>query len=272
MRNLRAKYFILITLTMTLMVCLWLLSKDRMNTGLQDTELAEMPLGWKRKGVTRKERKKTAADKKIYVMAWRYSGQQAAGIQGLASLQCWAGHSGVPMEVVEPVVRRSELTSTFKPDATDSMRLADYFDLRYLNHMSRRAGYAQVIARREFLKKAPKLVIFVRSEVRDSEGGVVWSSSADSTQCYTEGRQNQVMRHALTELQTLGYCVVKVVITEAGKLSHSKMMDILGEWRHTSVPLEGPHGTRAKLQRDWQWKCTVSLLPQPKTAPGCAEI
>lgn len=187
MRNLRAKYFILITLSMTLIVSLWLLSIK--HAVLQDTETAT-PLGWERKEVTRKERKN--AGKKIYVMAWRYSGQQAAGIQGLASLQCWAGQTGLPMEVVEPIMRHSELTST---NATDSTRLADYFDLRYLNYMSRRAGYAQVTTRREFLKKAPKVVIFVRSEVHDSEGRVVWSS-ADSTQCYTEGRKNQVMQRA----------------------------------------------------------------------------
>ena len=238
MKSLRAKYFILTALSTTLMVTLWLLSTSQSRIDIE----AARAVNWKRKSASQRDRKRVGQKgrndngDKIYVMAWRYSGQVAAGIQGVASLQCWAGQSGLPMEVIEPVMRHSELTSSLNPDLSDFMRLGDYFDLRHLNHVSRKSRYAQVITQSEFLKKAPKHVIFVRSEVHDSKDKVVWASR-DGTECYTEGRSNQVLRRSLSKLQQLGYCVVKVVITAAGKLSHSKLMDIIGEWRQRSVIL-----------------------------------
>ena len=38
------------------------------------------------------------------ITALRYAGQQGAGINALASLQCWAGHTGLPMSILEPII------------------------------------------------------------------------------------------------------------------------------------------------------------------------
>lgn len=279
MRRLTAKYFILVVLSSTLIVTLWSMRKKRATfNDSPDDETEQETRPWKGKDIILRqaegglqvvsperglkagsgwwERKQQRLQRKsggakIYVMAWRYSGQQAAGVQGLASLQCWAGQSGLPVEVVEPVMRHSELTSTLKPNNTGSMRLGDYFDMRYLNSMSRGAGYAQVIARSEFLKKAPKFVIFVRSEVRDQRDEEVWSSKG-TAECYTENR-GQVMGHVFNELRDLGYCIVKVAITEAGKLTRDKMTAIIGEWKDRNVILivslwKGPMSLAPKCQ------------------------
>lgn len=264
MKSLRAKYFILITLSATLIATLWLLSAGQARI---DTE-TQGPAGWKQKEFSHRERGGKINGDKIYAMAWRYSGQVAAGIQGLSSLQCWAGQSGLPMEVIEPVMRHSELVSSLNPDLSDSMKLGDYFDLRYLNYMSRKSRYAQVIAQGEFLKVAPKHVIFVRSEVHDSEDKVVWTSE-DGRECYTETRQNQVMRRSLSELQQLGYCIVKVAVTAAGKLTHSKLMDIIGEWKHRSVILivslwKGPMALMPKCRGIGSGSVLSHFHPSPR--------
>lgn len=283
MRRLTAKYLIFLALSSTLIATLWSLRQGK--SSLNDLQVADNEAekrSWEGKDIilrqaedintvskvagaergtaesVRKEGKgeqisqRKNVETAIYAMAWRYSGQQAAGIQGLASLQCWAGQSGLPMQVVEPIMKHSELISTLKPNATGAMRLADYFDLRYLNTMSRRAGYAPVMEQSEFLKKAPKFVIFIRSEVHDRQEEVAWSGKGTAAECYTEDRE-RLMGRALDELRSLGYCIVRVAVTAAGKLTHNKLLAILGEWRNRNVILI------VSL-----WKGPMSLMPKCK--------
>jgi hypothetical protein len=242
-KSLRFKYFILIILSLVLFICLQLLNANYDSTNTAQSGISQAGIqiptssnvGGRREGVGLREQKRNGG--KIYALAWRYSGQQAAGIQGVASLQCWAGQSQLRAEVMEPIIRHNELTSTLEPHVDDAMRLGDYFDLKYLNDKSITAGYAQVTRREEFIENAPRLVVFVRSEMHDTEEKVVWSSS-NISECYTEGRGDfRVIGHGLNKLRSLGYCVVKAAITAAGQLTHEKMMDILGEWKHRSVTL-----------------------------------
>lgn len=172
----------------------------------------------------------------VYIMGLRYMGQQAAGIKCLSGLQCWAGELGLLTRVVEPVIKHTEIMySLMKTNSMEFMELGDYFDMRHLNVMSRSAGYAQIIPRGEYLRKASKSVIFVRSNIvvgtlEEPE----WTYS-DANPCYMD-EDGAILGIKLSrELRESGYCVVEVVVAKAGQLTRQKMVEILVKWRHRSV-------------------------------------
>ena len=183
--------------------------------------------------------------KGIYLINLRYSGQQGAGVRALTSLQCWAGHSGLPISIVEPAMSRTQLIGLISKK-NNTMRLTDYFNIKHFNTRSRENGYAELITQNRFLNKGPNDIIYVQtgSKVHKTK----WSNKNNTEICYKH------TRHALLrKLVKLGYCIVKIVPTKGIQLSRQKIHEILGEWHSKNVTLvfskwEGPWVTTSQCK------------------------
>ena len=154
-----------------------------------------------------------------YVTALTYSGQQGAGIQALTSLQCWATSFNLPVQILEPIMYKTNFLSFLKEDKNGTfMRFSDFFDVEHFNQVSRSIGFQVPIGKREdFFSNAPREVIFIREKMVPSNVSmtervlkVVWS--ADSAQnrenrCYQDDKVNKTMAPLLKE----NFCIIKVI-------------------------------------------------------------
>ena len=52
--------------------------------------------------------------KRGYVLTLKFTGQQAAGVRGIFSQQCWLKLFGLPMSIVEPFVNESVISHSKK--------------------------------------------------------------------------------------------------------------------------------------------------------------
>ena len=172
----------------------------------------------------------------IFFVVLRYSGQQGAGVSAITSLQCWAGHTGFPIKIVEPTITRTEIVSTIKyRPSSKSLDLGDYFDLVYLNSASKAAGYAEILPRKEYAKLTPKYVVVINVVPK---GSFRWSSNG-TQHCY-RGQRNQALqdgRHCIVEIVSVD---VRLLDKEFPKvINHWKnkgLTVVIGKWMGTYVP------------------------------------
>lgn len=192
---------------------------------------------------------KPELDRCVYLVALGYSGQQAAGINALISLQCWAAYSGQPVKIVEPVVRNSRIISPFQFRNADLMGLSDFFDMKHLNNASKTEGFPQFVERTDFLKMGSKNVVFIQFGNESGEQSILWPA-ADATQpCFT----TQTKKAQVNRMIRDGFCIVKIVSTKATSLTRSKLRKILGKWNQRSVTLVVSN-----------WKAPLSPQPECK--------
>ena len=126
-----------------------------------------------------------------YVMALKYSGQQAVGIQALISLQCWASSFHLPVAILEPIMSGTEFIS-IPPQNNSFIRFSDLFDIEHFNQHSQSTGYVPIGTREDFITNAPKEVIYVRikdsSISRASKPQIVDSVLDRKQRCYEVSR------------------------------------------------------------------------------------
>lgn len=163
----------------------------------------------------------------VYLMALGYSGQQAAGINAFTSFQCWAAYLAQPVQLVEPVIRKSRISSSFEVNP-GAMELSDFFDIEHLNSASKTAGFPQLMKRKEFLEHGSKDVIFIEVDEQSGEEVIIWS--ADEL-CYSV----KAPRKQLNRIIQYGYCVRKIINMKSALLTRMKIWQLLGNWNYRNV-------------------------------------
>ena len=95
-----------------------------------------------------------------YVVALRYSGQQATGAGTLVALQRWVRDVCLPVTVVEPFVQNS-VFGTYR-SSLPAVRFSDLFDLELFNRVSLGEGLPELTPWETFLAAAPRHAILVK--------------------------------------------------------------------------------------------------------------
>lgn len=200
----------------------------------------------------------------VYLIALGYSGQQAAGINAFTSFQCWAAHSGQPVKIVEPVIRKSRILSPFYANS-EAMKMSDFFDMVHLNNASRLAGLPQIILLKQFLEIGSTDVIFIQFEEESGKDKVIWSAESDTDSCYTaktsKKQLDRIVRH--------GYCIRKIVNMISESLTRPKLHEILGSWNHKNVTVvvsnwKGPISPHAECKHMGRQSTKSQFYPSPR--------
>ena len=156
----------------------------------------------------------------VYVLVLRYMGQQGVAVKALTSLQCWTGHTGLPVAIVEPALSGTVMTGNI---VREDMAMSDLFNLDHFNALSRQNGYPEVVEKEEFFKRNSKNIIFVTVE-KGSE-----FKEESSQTCLTPSNS------VLASLTQKGYCIVKKVSVSNDRLTAQTFRDILGSWLDVGV-------------------------------------
>ncbi len=112
------------------------------------------------RGVSLVNNKYKYRETKIFIIVRKYSGQQGAGVNAITSLQCWAGHSGLQMSIVEPFMYSTSFFGSLLEEKK-FLKLSDYFDYEHLNKASREAKLAEFTTLDQFTKEGSKNIIFI---------------------------------------------------------------------------------------------------------------
>ena len=159
--------------------------------------------------------------KKGYVMAMKNSGQQASGIRAIKSLQCWAGTLPVPMNILEPVFRKSSIVATL-PTTTTSVKnssqyiFSDIFDIDVFNEGARNNHLPQIATSRQFFDEAPKKVILVWMRLvkrtMEQRPKVIWPhQERELSECLDQQISEMKLQKYVSKIPQSQYCIVKVV-------------------------------------------------------------
>ena len=146
--------------------------------------------------------------KDTYVLSMTYSGQQAAGLRGVVSLQCFASNLGIPVYVVEPFITESLVGLHTPSDLNRALKFSNFFDLDHFNLASAMGKYVNLSTWEDFLNNAPNKTVVVQLESQLTTRGlkktkVLWT--ANGSQCY---RGNLIPK---LHLPKVSQCVVRVV-------------------------------------------------------------
>ena len=156
----------------------------------------------------------------ILVTALRYAGQQGAGINALASLQCWAGHTGLPMSIVEPIISTTKLLGLFS-HKKNTLKLRDCFDI---NAASNVPGHADIISREDFLEQGPMDIVYIDTDPK-----------IDKPMTFAEDESCMTATGQLSPLTRNGYCVKGVGSIHNTNLTTGKIQAVLNRWHKRSV-------------------------------------
>ena len=156
----------------------------------------------------------------IFVTALRYIGQQGAGINALISLQCWAGHTGLPMSILEPIFSTTMLEGSFSYK-TSTLKLRDCFDI---NAASNVPGHAGIMSREDFLERGPMDIVYIDTDPYSKIEKPMMTFAKDES-CMTATEK-------LLPLTRNGYCVKGVGSIH---IKTGKIQDVLNRWRKRSV-------------------------------------
>ena len=106
-----------------------------------------------------------------YIVTTEYTGQQAAGVRGLISQQCWVASFRLPMHIVEPYVSNSILShgpTFWRTTDQDQghqkgnlIKFSDYYDLKHFNVKSLEDQNPILVSWEDFIQRAPRKVIVV---------------------------------------------------------------------------------------------------------------
>lgn len=163
-----------------------------------------------------------SSEVQIHVLVLRYMGQQGVGVKALAALQCWTGHIGLPVAIVEPVMSGSVMTGDIA-----GMAMSDLFDLDHFNNFSEHIRYPKLIPKGKFFEQSSKKIIFVTIG-RESETNIPEDNSTEA--CHTPPPSS-----ILNLLSEKGYCVVKMVSVSNKELTAQTFHDVLGRWLNSSI-------------------------------------
>ena len=115
-----------------------------------------------------------------YVVAFRYSGQQATGAATLVALQRWARDVCLPVAIAEPFVQDS-VFGTYR-SSLQAVRFSDLFNLKHFNRASRGEGLPELTPWETFLAAAPRRAVLVKIKKVEKHAplpppGLVWTQS-----------------------------------------------------------------------------------------------
>ena len=166
----------------------------------------------------------TNSEKRIlggFISAMRYSGQQGFGIRAVKSLQCWASRISMPMNILEPAIRKTTLAADFppaiaSPDLQDTthIKLSDLFDIEQFNKEANDRHLPLLLSRRQFIDHAPKNIILVwmASEGTSTEAKVTWPENTDEFgECLKIQTADIQWRKYAKPFSKGDYCIIKVV-------------------------------------------------------------
>ena len=187
----------------------------------------------------------------ILVTALRYAGQQGAGINALTSLQCWAGHTGLPMSILEPIISGTIMKGSFSYKK-NTLELRDYFDI---NAASNVPGNAKIMSREDFLEQGPMDIVYIHTYPKIDKP----MTFAKDESCMTATGQ-------LSPLTRNGYCVKGVGSIHNKKLTTEKIQAVLNRWHKRSVLVvfslwQGPWFTHAECDG-------VGIINKPQIRPS----
>ncbi len=115
--------------------------------------------------------------KQGYVLTLNYTGQQAAGIRGLFSQQCWIKDFKLPMSIVTPFVRNSKLTHS--QDIWNQHETAstfnDYYNITQFNKESIVLGNPVLTPWKQFIETASRTLIVVSINSIHSKGCLAYN-------------------------------------------------------------------------------------------------
>ena len=89
-----------------------------------------------------------SSSKKAYVKTFHYSGQQAAAIRGMDSLQCFLSSMKQPFALVEPYITAEGIEGY--TDAPDRMHFGDIFDMEHFNSKYRQMSGVEMVTMNEY--------------------------------------------------------------------------------------------------------------------------
>ena len=144
-----------------------------------------------------------------YVLPLGYGGYQGRGVTGIVSIQCWIKSFDLPINIVEPLVNTSQFVGL--PEG-DWIKFNEIFNINLFNKLTQvEDRFAQLVTWDDFLKNAPRNVIFAKFNAgTPSHAKVEWETQ--EKEIYTNHRNCQTIT-TLNYFQDRGFCVVKVVNT-----------------------------------------------------------
>ncbi len=211
---LKSIFYLLVTVNVAVIV--WVLLKYR-GVSLVNNK-------YEYRGVSLVNNKYKYRETKIFIIVRRYSGQQGAGVNAITSLQCWAGHSGLQMSIVEPFMSRTSFFGSLL-EKENFLKLSDYFDYEHLNKASREAKLAEFTTLDQFVKEGSKNIIFIATYSKIMK--VVSSSNGSCLKIRAVPKKT-------------GYCVVAIIYTNqvTQTLQNDNLRDnILGKWLNEGVTI-----------------------------------
>ena len=116
-------------------------------------------------------------EQKGHILTLNYTGQQAAGIRGLFSQQCWAKDFHLPMTIVTPFVKNSKLQHS--QDVWNRHELVstfdDYYDNVHFNKETRMIGNPVLTPWKQFIETGSRNLIVVTIHNIHARGCLVYS-------------------------------------------------------------------------------------------------
>ena len=159
----------------------------------------------KKNSGTLSEKGANGSYKGTYVLGIKYLGQQAAGVRGVLSLQCFASNLGIPVHVVEPFISSSWVGLQRLPgDLSLALKFSNFYDFDRFNLVSAMQKYPKLSRWEDFLNHGPNKVVAVQLETSGLlRTEVIWT--ANGSQCY---QGNFLSKYHLPKVFP---CVVRIV-------------------------------------------------------------
>ena len=213
-----------------------------------------------------------------YIITTEYTGQQAAGVRGLISQQCWVASFKLPMHIVEPYVSNSVLVHgpTFwraEHQEGTSIKFSDYYDLKHFNIKSLEDQNPILTSWEDFIHKAPRKVIVVAIRSIHKKCFLYKNFSCVSKQNdqtaekhFTSDCETSTgdMSTSLKYLETRNFSIVRTVCFNceyempAGFLPEIFTTRIFGDFRPSEVTVLFN-----------KWKYSMALTPECKASSFC---
>ena len=156
----------------------------------------------------------------MVVTALTYAGQQGAGINAIASLQCWAGHTGLPMSTLEPIISATKLVGLLNYKK-NTLKLEDCFDINVASNVS---GYAGIMSREDFLEQGPMDIVYIDT-----------CPKIDKPMTFAKNGLCMTAKKELSPLTAKGYCVKGIGSIHYKNLTTEKILAVLNRWHKRSV-------------------------------------
>ncbi len=238
---------------MVALMALYIITFIILEGGEQDTRVARVTI-------------ERFREKNGHILTLNYTGQQAAGIRGLFSQQCWVKDFHLPMNIVAPFVQNSKLQHS--QDVWNRHDLVptfdDYYDNVHFNRESRMIGNPVLTPWKQFIETGFRTLIVVSIHNIYARGCLAYSTekmcSKQNDSVSNMLKSNCPMRkgtiQALEYLNKMGFQVKRKVCLDCSvglnptATPKEVVEHIFGEYRPQDVTLLID-----------QWKFSIQMSP-----------